>query len=73
MGGDLATQFETYLDITKHVQIAGVPERFEPNVGEINYLYLFDLMDRVGYDGYVGCEYKPQNGTEAGLGWMSDR
>ncbi len=70
MGGDLATQFETHLDITKHVQIAGVPERFEPNVGEINYPYLFDLMDRVGYEGYVGCEYKPQNGTEAGLGWM---
>lgn len=70
MSGDLATQFETNLDITKHVQIAGVPERFEPNVGEINYPYLFDLMDRLGYDGYVGCEYKPQNGTEAGLGWM---
>lgn len=73
MGGDLAIQFETYMDITKHVQIAGVPERFEPNVGEINYPYLFDLMDRVGYDGYVGCEYKPQNGTEAGLGWMLGR
>ena len=70
MSGDLATQFETHLDITKHVQIAGVPERFEPNVGEINYPYLFDLMDRVGYEGYVGCEYKPQNGTEAGLGWL---
>lgn len=70
MSGDLATQFETNLDITKHVQIAGVPERFEPNVGEINYPYLFDLMDRLGYDGYVGCEYKPQNGTEAGLGWL---
>ena len=73
MSGDLATQFETHLDITKHVQIAGVPERFEPNVGEINYPYLFDLMDRLGYEGYVGCEYKPQNGTEAGLGWMTGR
>jgi hydroxypyruvate isomerase len=72
MGGDLATQFETYWDISKHVQIAGVPERFEPNLGEINYPYLFDLMDRVGYKGYVGCEYKPQNETKAGLGWMSD-
>ena len=71
MTGDLATQFETHLDITKHVQIAGVPERFEPNVGEINYPYLFDLMDRLGYTGYVGCEYRPQNGTEAGLGWLS--
>jgi hydroxypyruvate isomerase len=70
MGGDLANQFESYWDISKHVQIAGVPERFEPNVGEINYPYLFDLMDHVGYKGYVGCEYKPQNGTKAGLGWM---
>lgn len=70
MTGDLATQFEIHLDITKHVQIAGVPERHEPNVGEINYPYLFDLMDRLGYEGYVGCEYRPQNGTEAGLGWL---
>ncbi len=72
MTGDLATQFETHLDITKHVQIAGVPERFEPNVGEINYPYLFDLMDRLGYEGYVGCEYRPQNGTQAGLRWMPE-
>jgi hydroxypyruvate isomerase len=71
MSGDLSTQFEIYWDISKHVQIAGAPERFEPNVGEINYPYLFNLMDRVGYKGYVGCEYKPQNGTKAGLGWMS--
>ena len=71
MGGDLASQFEAYWDITKHVQIAGVPERFEPNVGEINYPYLFDLIDHVGYKGYVGCEYKPRNGTKAGLGWLS--
>ncbi|NQV99627.1 MAG: hydroxypyruvate isomerase family protein [Rhodospirillales bacterium] len=70
MTGDLATRFELDLDITKHVQIAGVPERFEPNVGEINYPYLFALMDRLGYEGYVGCEYRPQNGTEAGLGWL---
>lgn len=70
MTGDLATQFETHLDITKHIQIAGVPERFEPNVGEINYPYLFDLMDRLGYEGYVGCEYRPQNGTVEGLGWL---
>ncbi len=71
MGGDLAMQFEAYWEISKHVQIAGVPERFEPNVGEINYSYLFNLMDRVGYKGYVGCEYKPKNGTETGLRWMS--
>ena len=70
MSGDLATQFKTYRDIIKHVQIAGVPGRFEPNIGEINYPYLFDLMDRTEYSGYVGCEYKPLDGTKAGLGWM---
>ena len=71
--GDLAKTFEAMRDITRHVQIAGVPERHEPNVGEINYPYLFDLMDRLGYDGWVGCEYRPKNGTVAGLDWVQDR
>ena len=70
MEGDLAKRFEADLDAIEHVQIAGVPERFEPDVGEVNYPYLFGLMDRLGYDGWVGCEYKPQAGTEAGLGWF---
>jgi hydroxypyruvate isomerase len=69
MTGDLARSFERHLPMIAHVQIAGVPERHEPDVGEINYPYLFDLMDRLGYAGWVGCEYFPAGKTEAGLGW----
>ena len=68
--GDLAKTFEKQLDLIRHVQIAGVPERHEPNVGEIHYPYLFDLMDRLGYQGWVGCEYRPRAGTVEGLSWM---
>ena len=53
-----------------HIQIAGVPDRHEPNLGELNYPYLFELIDELGYDGWVGCEYKPMTTTEAGLGWL---
>jgi hydroxypyruvate isomerase len=69
MTGDLARSFERHLPIIGHVQIAGVPERHEPDVGEVNYPYLFDLIDRVGYAGWVGCEYFPAGSAEAGLGW----
>lgn len=71
MEGDLAKRFEAHLDDIKHVQIAGVPERYEPNIGEINYPYLFGLMDRLGYQGYVGCEYNPRGTTMDGLDWLS--
>lgn len=70
MEGDLAKRFEAYLDDIKHVQIAGVPERFEPNIGEVNYPYLFELLERLGYQGYVGCEYNPKATTTEGLGWL---
>jgi hydroxypyruvate isomerase len=53
------------------VQIAGVPERHEPDVGEINYPYLFAVLDEVGYAGWVGCEYRPKGRTEDGLGWFA--
>ncbi len=69
MEGDLAIHIRELAGRYAHVQIAGVPERHEPDRGEINYPYLFDLLDKVGYDGWVGCEYRPANGTLAGLGW----
>jgi 2-dehydrotetronate isomerase len=70
--GDLAKKIELYLPTGRvgHVQIAGVPERQEPDIGEINHPYLFALLDRLGYDGWIGCEYRPRAGTSAGLGWM---
>lgn len=70
MEGSLAVRFEEHLDLIRHVQIAGVPGRFEPNVGEINYPFLFDRMDELGYTGWVGCEYKPKGDTVDGLGWF---
>ena len=69
MTGDLARSFERHLPIIGHVQIAGVPERHEPDTGEVNYPYLFDLIDRLGYAGWIGCEYFPAGGAEEGLGW----
>jgi 2-dehydrotetronate isomerase len=69
MVGDLARRFERYADLVPHVQIAGAPERQEPDRGEINYPYLFDLLDRQGFAGWVGCEYFPASRTEDGLGW----
>ena len=53
-----------------HIQIAGVPERHEPDIGEINHPYLFALIDELGYDGWVSGEYRPRGNTSAGLGWL---
>ena len=53
-----------------HIQIAGVPERNEPDTGELNCPHLFALIDRLGYRGHIGCEYKPRGATSAGLGWI---
>jgi hydroxypyruvate isomerase len=68
--GDLAMKLRQYIRGVGHIQIAGVPERHEPDLGEINYPYLFRLMDELGYAGWVGCEYRPRAGTSAGLGWL---
>lgn len=75
--GDLAAKVRHYVPTgcVGHVQIAGVPERHEPDVGEINYRYLFGVLDGCGYNGWVGCEYRPQaglapGGTSAGLAWI---
>jgi hydroxypyruvate isomerase len=69
MRGDLAVALEEHWPLVGHIQIAGVPGRHEPDVGEINYPYLLDRIDALGYDGFVGCEYRPKAGTRAGLGW----
>ena len=71
IAGDLARTLEANIDLIGHVQIADNPGRHEPGTGEINYPFLFDLLDCLGYDGWVGCEYKPKAGTEAGLGWFN--
>jgi hydroxypyruvate isomerase len=68
--GDLATKIRQYLPGIAHLQIAGVPERHEPDRGEVHYPYLFALLDELGYDGWIGCEYRPRVGTRAGLDWI---
>lgn len=75
--GDLATKTRKYLgekpSRVGHIQIAGVPERNEPDTGEVNYAYLFDLIDELGYEGWIGCEYTPKAGTSEGLGWFKEQ
>ena len=70
IAGDLARTLEANIHRICHVQIADNPGRHEPGSGEINYPFVFGLLDRLGYDGWVGCEYKPLTTTEAGLGWL---
>ena len=69
MEGELAATMQRYLPRIGHVQIADNPGRNEPGTGEINYPFLFAHLDRIGYGGWIGCEYKPAAATEAGLGW----
>ena len=70
MEGDLARTVEANLAVINHVQLADNPGRHEPGTGEINYRFLFAHLERIGYQGWVGCEYKPATTTAAGLGWM---
>jgi len=70
MEGELANTIQKYFKRIAHIQLADNPGRNEPGTGEINYSYLFDLLARLGYTGYIGCEYKPLKTTEAGLHWM---
>ena len=72
IAGDLARTLERHIDQIGHIQIADNPGRHEPGTGEINYPYLFNLLDKLGYSGWVGCEYKPLGTTEDGLKWMTD-
>ena len=71
MGGDLITRFEKHLPVVGHVQIAAVPSRHEPDEGEVNYRDICSVLDRFGYQGWIGAEYKPRGRTEDGLGWLS--
>jgi len=70
MEGELAKTIERLFLSIAHIQIAGNPNRTEPDQGEINYAYLFALLDRLGYAGWIGAEYKPRKTTAEGLGWM---
>ena len=70
--GDVSMKLRQYLPTGRvgHLQIAGVPQRHEPDIGEVNYPYLFDVIDELGFTGWIGCEYRPRAGTSAGLGWL---
>ena len=69
MEGDLAPRIERHLSAIAHIQVADTPGRHEPGTGEINFPFLLGFIDRIGYDGWVGCEYKPAGTTVDGLGW----
>jgi 2-dehydrotetronate isomerase len=73
--GDVSMKLRRYLPSSGeknvgHIQIASVPDRNEPDRGELNYDYVLDLIDELGYDGWIGCEYRPRAGTSEGLAWL---
>ncbi|MBV8176728.1 MAG: TIM barrel protein [Verrucomicrobia bacterium] len=70
MGGDLSRRTEKFFSKIGHFQLAGVPDRAEPDRGEVNFSYLFNLVDSMHYDGWIGCEYRPKGRTEEGLSWL---
>jgi hydroxypyruvate isomerase len=72
MEGDLAETIRAHLPLIRHIQLADVPGRHEPGTGEINFPFLFRLLDELGYDGWIGCEYRPVGDTLAGLGWLRE-
>ena len=72
MEGDLGNSIRTLLPLIRHVQLADVPGRHEPGTGEINFPYLFRLLDELGYDGWIGCEYTPRGATGDGLQWRTE-
>ena len=71
MEGELANTIARHLPRIAHMQIADTPGRHEPGTGEINYAWLFRYIDQLGYEGWIGCEYKPAAGTREGLGWIA--
>lgn len=70
MEGELASTLQKLLPRIAHIQLADNPGRNEPGTGEINYKFLFEHLDRLGYDGWIGCEYKPAATTQTGLTWV---
>ena len=70
MEGELASTIKANLARIAHLQLADNPGRNEPGTGEINYRFLFGFLDAIGYDGWIGCEYKPKTTTAEGLGWL---
>jgi hydroxypyruvate isomerase len=70
VGGDLTERLRRNLPHIGHIQIAGAPGRHEPDVGEINYAWIFKQLDEMKYEGWVGCEYRPLQSTAAGLTWL---
>ncbi len=73
MEGDLAPTIQKHLGRIAHMQLADNPGRHEPGTGEINYRFLFEFIDQLGYDGWIGCEYKPKADTAAGLSWLREQ
>jgi len=71
MEGELANTIKANLPMIKHMQLADNPGRFEPGTGEINYTFLFQFIDELGYDGWIGLEYKPKTTTLEGLSWIN--
>jgi hydroxypyruvate isomerase len=73
--GDVSMKLRKYLaeQSVGHIQIASVPARNEPDHGELNYGYVLDLIDELGFDGWIGCEYRPKGGTSEGLTWLKKR
>jgi hydroxypyruvate isomerase len=69
VGGDIVRRMAKFMPVIGHLQCAAVPTRHEPDEGEVNYSYVFGEVDRLGYSGWIGAEYRPRFGTEAGLGW----
>ncbi|PHK96890.1 hydroxypyruvate isomerase [Pseudoroseomonas rhizosphaerae] len=69
--GDIVKRVEKHLPIIAHMQVADVPGRNEPGTGEVNWPFVFDRLDALGYRGWIGCEYRPAGETVAGLGWFA--
>ncbi len=70
--GDVTSRLAKLLPLVGHIQVADVPARNEPGTGELNWRYVFDRMDALGYAGWVGCEYRPARDTVSGLGWIAE-